>query len=247
MTDKGRVVATIEARMTSSRLPGKVLKEAVGKPMLELMVERLRLVSSLDDIVIATTINDTDNPIISMAERLGVKWHRGSEMDVTERLLGAAEQHEIDVIVETTGDCPLIDPDVVDECVRGYLKSDVDYVSNILERMYPIGMDTQVFSTEVLKDVSRRTSSPFDRENCSVFIYKNPDIYTLEHVPAPPELIDPKLRLTLDTAEDYQAIIRIFEALYDKNPAFSLADILTFLKANPEVRAINDHVPHRYV
>ncbi len=242
-----RVVATIEARMASTRLPGKVLKQAIGKPMLELMVERLRRVPSLDGIVIATTINPPDAAIVELAERLGVGWHRGSEMDVTARLLGAAAEHHIEVIVETTGDCPLIDPEAVELCVRDYLKGGVDYVSNILERSYPIGMDTQVFSTATLADVDRRTHDPFDREHGAVFIYRNPDLYKVRNVAAPPELIDPKLRLTLDTAEDYELICRLFEALYPENPAFTLADVLALIRRRPDLREINRHVPHRYV
>jgi len=247
MSHTQRVVATIEARMTSSRLPGKVLKEAVGKPMLELMVERLKRVPSLCGIVIATTVNPPDDVIVELAERLGVPWHRGSEMDVTSRLLGAAGEHGIDVIVETTGDCPLIDPDVVDRCIRTYLESGVDYVSNVLERTYPIGMDTQVFSTATLSDVDRRTHTPFDREHGAVYIYRNLDLYTVKNVPAPPEFTDPKLRLTLDTIEDYDLIIRIFDELYPENPAFGLADVMALLHRRPELRRINAHVPHRYV
>ena len=247
MSAKPRVVATIEARMGSTRLPGKVLKEAVGKPMLELMVERLRLVPSLDGIVIATTVNAPDEPIAALARRIGVGWHRGSEMDITARLLGAADEHAIDVIVQTTGDCPLIDPMAVEDCIRTYLESGVDYVSNVLERAYPIGMDTQVYATEVLRDVDRRTHEPFDREHGSVFIYRNLDLYTVKNVPAPPEFTDPELRLTLDTPEDYELITGVFDALYPTNPAFDLADILALLRRRPELRALNDHVPHRYV
>ena len=247
MTEKPRVVATIEARMGSTRLPGKVLMEAFDKPMLELMVERLRRVPSLDGIVIATTVNAPDDPIVALARRIGVDWHRGSEMDVTARLLGAADEHAIDVIVETTGDCPLIDPAAVEDCIRAYLESGVDYVSNVLERAYPIGMDTQVFATEVLKDVDKRTHDPFDREHGAVFIYRNLDLYTVKNVPAPPELTDPELRLTLDTPEDYELITRVFDELYPGNPAFDLADILALLRRRPELRALNDHVPHRYV
>lgn len=247
MTGTPRIAATIEARMTSTRLPGKVLLEAVGKPMLELMVERLRRVPSLDGIVIATTVNAPDDPIVALAERLGVGWHRGSEMDVTSRLLGAAAEHGIEVIVETTGDCPLIDPDVVEECIQAYLEGGADYVSNVLERTYPIGMDTQVFATSALADVDRRTHSPFDREHGAVFMYKNPDLYSLRNVPAPPRFVDPELRLTLDTAEDYDLIVRVFEALYPDNPAFGLADIMALLGRRPDLREINAHVPHRYV
>ena len=247
MTAKPRVVATIEARMSSTRLPGKVLMEAAGKPMLELMVERLRRVPSLDGIVIATTVNAPDEPIVALAERIGVGWHRGSEMDVTARLLGAADGHAIDVIVETTGDCPLIDPEAVDACIRTYLESGVDYVSNVLERSYPIGMDTQVFATRVLQDVDGRTHDPFDREHGAVFIYRNPDLYSVKNVAAPSDLADPELRLTLDTPEDYALITAVFDELYAADPAFTLADILTLLRRRPELRALNDHVQHRHV
>lgn len=247
MSRKQRVVATIEARMTSTRLPGKVLKEAVGKPMLELMVERLKRVPSLSGIVIATTTNPPDDAIVELAGRLGVGCHRGSEKDITERLLGAAEAHAIDVIVETTGDCPLIDPDVVDRCIRTYLESGVDYVSNVLERTYPIGMDTQIFSTATLADVDRRTHEPFDREHGAVFIYRNPEIYSVKNVAAPPEFNDPKLRLTLDTIEDYRLIVEVFDELYPRDPAFGLAHVMALLRRRPELRKINGHVPHRYV
>ena len=241
------VLAIIQARMGSTRLPGKVLREIVGKPVLELMVERLRLVPSVDAIVIATTENEADLPIVELAERLGVGSFRGSEDDVTARLLGAAKEHAIDVIVETTGDCPLIDPGLVEQCIGVYRESGVDYVSNVLERTYPIGMDTQVFSTDVLADVARRTDDPFDREHGSVFIYRNPAIYSLKNVPAPGELTDPDLRLTLDTAEDFQVISHIFEDLYAGDPAFDLAAILTLLRERPEYRKISEKVAHRYV
>ncbi len=233
MSRRQRVVATIEARMGSTRLPGKVLKEAVGKPMLELMVERLKRVPSLSGIVVATTVNPPDDAIVDLAERLGVGWHRGSEMDVTARLLGAAEAHAIDVIVETTGDCPLIDPDVVDRCIRTYLESGVDYVSNVLERTYPIGMDTQIFSTATLADVDRRTREPFDREHGAVYIYRNPEIYSVKNVAAPAEFTDPKLRLTLDTIEDYQLIVEVFDELYPGDPAFGLAHVMALLRRRP--------------
>jgi spore coat polysaccharide biosynthesis protein SpsF len=237
-----RTVATIEARMTSTRLPGKVLKEAVGKPMLELMIERLNRVPSLDGIVVATTTNAADDPIEALARRLGVGLWRGSENDVLSRVLDAATRHGIDVIVETTGDCPLIDPAVVEDCIRVYRAAKVDYVSNVLDRGYPVGMDTQVFATSVLADVARRTSDPADREHVSLYIYRHPEIYSLRNVPAPPTLARPDLALTLDTPEDYALIQAVFEALYPNNPAFTLADVLALLDRRPELAAINTHV-----
>ena len=242
-----RTVATIEARMTSTRLPGKVLMEAAGKPMLELMIERLRRVSSLDGIVVATTINAADGPVAALAERLGVGCWRGSEQDVLKRVLDAALHHKVDVIVETTGDCPLIDPAAVEDCIRAYREAKVDYVSNILDRTYPIGMDTQVFATSVLADVAGRTQDPTDREHVSLYIYRHPELYGLRNVPAPPALKRPDLALTLDTPEDYAMISAVFEALYPSNPAFTLADVLALLERRPEIAAKNADVRRKKI
>ncbi|CAA7618671.1 cytidylyltransferase domain-containing protein [Magnetospirillum sp. UT-4] len=242
-----RTLATIEARMTSSRLPGKVLKPCLGRPMLALMVERLRRVPALDGIVVATTTNATDDPIEALAAELGIGCFRGSEDDVMARVLGAAQAHHIDVIVELTGDCPLIDPAIVEECILAYRAAGVDYLSNVLERTYPIGMDTQVFATRVLADAFARTDDPQDHEHVSLFLYRHPELYTLKGLTAPPELTDPELRLTLDTADDYTVITALFERLHPKDPAFPLAAMLAELKADPALRAINSHVRHRYV
>jgi len=233
--------------MSSTRLPGKVLKKAVDWPLLALMVERLQRVPSLDGVVIATTVNPADAPIVELAETLGVGWHRGSEEDITDRLLGTAAAHGIDVIVQTTGDCPLIDPEVVERCVADYRQGGADHVSNILTRSYPIGMDTQVFATDVLADVARRTDDPFDREHGSVFIYKHPELYGIRNVAAPAAFTDPTLRLTVDTVDDYRFVDGIFEALYPNDPGFGLADIFHLLRQQPAMRAINEHVEHRYV
>ena len=247
MSSMPRIFATIEARMTSSRLPGKVLMEAAGKPFLEHMVERLNRVSCLDGIVIATTNNSTDDKVAELAANLGVCCHRGSESDVLQRVLDAAIANRVDVIVETTGDCPLIDPSLVDDCIQEFLGSKVDYVSNILERTYPIGMDTQVFSTGLLADVAGRTVDPVDREHVSLFIYRHPEIYSLKNVSAIPELTRPQLRLTLDTPKDFELLRKIFETLYPKEPHFSLRDIIRFIDSDPALEKINADVQHNYV
>ena len=246
MAENKRIVATIEARMTSSRFPGKVLMEACGKPMLQHMIERLQRVPSLDGIVVATTGNDADVPIVNLAQRMGVGFFQGSEYDVLLRVLHSARAYDIDVIVEMTGDCPLIDPALVEDCIRGYQVAGVDYVSNVLERTYPRGMDTQVFATEVLADVADRTVDPEDHEHVSIFIYSHPEIYSLKNMPGPPELTNPGLGLTLDTPEDLELIRRIFETLYPNNPNFTLADILAVLKDNPTLTELNAHVRRKH-
>ncbi|MGZ8351049.1 MAG: cytidylyltransferase domain-containing protein, partial [Allosphingosinicella sp.] len=136
-----KVVASIEARMTSTRLPGKVLMECLDRPMLELMVERVRQSATVDEIVIATTVNATDDPIAVLAQRLGVGLYRGSEHDVVQRVTEAHRAAASDLVVQLTGDCPLIDPDVIDQLVRLYAANRFDYASNVVTRSYPIGMD----------------------------------------------------------------------------------------------------------
>jgi len=247
MPDNRKIVATIEARMTSSRLPGKVLMETAGKPLLELMIERLSRVPSLDGIVIATTVNQTDNPIANLAARLGIGCYRGSEDDVLQRVLDTARAFDADVIVETTGDCPLIDPDLVEICVQGYLDSGVDYASNVLQRTYPVGMDTQVFATDILADVASRTDDVNDHEHVSLYIYRHPEIYSLKNFPGPEELTHPEMGLTLDTQEDFDLIAKIFETLYPQNPKFGLADVLALVKRRPELLTINQNIRRKHV
>jgi spore coat polysaccharide biosynthesis protein SpsF len=242
-----KTVATIEARMTSTRLPGKVLADIGGKPSLERMVERLRHVPELDQIVIATTLNETDDPVEALALKIGVGLHRGSEEDVLMRVLDAAHAHKADVIVELTGDCPLIDPAIVSRVINAYRLKRVDYVSNVLERTFPIGMDTQVFATKVLEDVARRTGDPTDHEHVSLYIYNHPEIYSLGNVAAEGREKRPKIRLTMDTPEDLEVIRHIFASLGHSRTDFSLAEMLAFLEANPAIAAINSKVAHRHV
>lgn len=239
--------AIIEARMTSTRLPGKVLADLGGAPALAVLVDRLAMVPELDNIVIATTANATDDPIEALARRLGVGMWRGSEEDVLQRVLDAAIAHDVDVIVEVTGDCPLSDPAIVGKVIRHYRDNGVDYVSNVLKRTYPIGMDVQVFSTAVLTDVARRTADPVDHEHVSLFIYRHPEIYSLANVEAPPGEARPDLRLTLDTPEDLELLRRVHRALQPGGAGYPLSRMLEFLDAHDEVGRINAHVAHRWV
>ena len=213
--------------------------------MLELMVERLKRISCLDGIVIATTVNDSDDCVAELARNQGVDCYRGSENDVMSRILEAARKHQIDIIVETTGDCPLIDPEIVEKVIRTYLDSGADYVSNVIERTFPWGMDTEVFSRETLEDAASRTDDPVDHEHVSVFLWRNPQIYKLVNVPAPFDLANPDLRLTLDTREDFRVIDEIFSTLYPQNPEFSLADILELIRKRPEISEFNRHIQQK--
>lgn len=233
--------------MTSSRLPGKVMLDCCGQPMLARMVDRLRRCRTLDHIVLCTTVNASDDPLAALAADLGIGCWRGSEDNVLSRVLDGARAFQADVIVELTGDCPLIDPALIDQVVTRWQDSDADYCANVLTRSYPIGMDTQVFPTAVLADVSQRTQDPQDLEHVSLYIYRHPELYRLIGVEAPPHQHHPHLRLTLDTAQDLAVIRHIYSALLPQKPDFGLDDILAYLQANPDVAALNADVAHRWV
>ena len=242
-----KIVSTIEARMGSTRLPGKTMKEIVGKPMLELLIERLKRARRIDEIVVATTVKPEDEVIVELAERVGVKWFRGSSEDVLDRVLKAAKFYRADIIVEITGDCPLIDPAVVDIVIKRYLEEKHDYVSNCLSRTFPRGLDTQAFSVGVLEEVSQLTQDPVDRENVSLYIYEHPRKYKLHNIEAPPECYHPEYRWTVDTEEDFQFVKAVYESLYYENPNFSTEDIVKLLEEKPDLCKINMYIKQKPV
>ena len=221
MDKKPKIVATVECRMTSSRLPGKILMKAGGKPMLRILAERLLRVPQLEEVVLATTINQADDPVEKLAKSTGVKCFRGSEEDVLKRVLNAAKSVEADLIVEITGDCPFIDPEIVAQVIDLYLLNDCDYASNIDPVSYPIGFDVQVFKTELLALADREGVSDKDREHVSWFIRRQPDRFRKLHLPAPPELHWPELGITLDEKADYDLLKRLYEELSQRNEKFS--------------------------
>jgi spore coat polysaccharide biosynthesis protein SpsF len=240
-----KIVATIEARMTSSRLPGKVLLPVLGKPMLHYLIQRLRAVASIDAIVIATTINATDNVLAEFAAQEQVLVYRGSEDDVMGRVIGAGESAGADVIVEITGDCPIIDPDIVEQTIQMFLHHDAAYVSNGHVRSYPDGMDTQVFLLETLKRSAAMTNDPLDREHVTLHIRNHPDLFPRVNLIAPPSLHWPELGLTLDEPADYRLLTQIIETLAPRNPMFGCQDAIQLLRNNPAWVDINRAVARK--
>ncbi len=239
------IVATIEARMTSSRLPGKVLMEANGKPLLGHLVDRLKAVSSIDVICIATTTNSTDDVLEDFAASEGVSVFRGSESNVLSRVIGAAESVDADVIVEITGDCPIIDPELVEQAIRIYNCNSSDYVSNVKVLTFPVGMDVQVFSLDVLQRSESMTSDPLDQEHVASHIRRHPEIFSHLNIVAPPKLHWPELGLTLDEHDDYLLIKKIIEYFGDDNSLFSCSEVVDLLRNNPEWTVINSHVARK--
>lgn len=234
-----KIVAIVEARMTSSRLPGKVLLPALGQPMLLHLFNRLRAVSLIDEIVLATTTNATDDVLVEFAVKESVLAYRGSELDVMARVIGAAEAGRADVIVEITGDCPIIDPDIVEQTIQMYLHHEADYVSNAHIRSYPDGMDAQVFRLDTLKRSASMTEDPLDHEHVSLHIRNHPELFSHVHLVAPPSLWWPELGLTLDEAVDYQLLTKIIETLGPTDLLFGCYEVICLLKNNPEWVDIN--------
>lgn len=240
-----KIGVIVQARMTSTRLPGKVLKEVLQKPLLSYQLERLRRVRNVNDILIATTVNETDQPIVDWCQRESVPFYRGSEEDVLARYYEAAKNHQFDVVVRVTSDCPLIDPHVVERIVQFYLDHhpEYDYVSNTLERSYPRGMDTEVFSFQVLERTYREGITPADREHVTPYIYRNPDKFRLESLTNEQDLSFH--RWTVDTPEDCELVKRLLETLYPQNPEFTMSDALLLLERNQDWIRINSMVEQK--
>jgi spore coat polysaccharide biosynthesis protein SpsF len=207
--------------------------------MLGHLVDRLRRVPSLHDIVLATTVNDADMPICDFGASAGVGVFRGSEEDVMRRVIRAAEWSQADIIVHLTGDCPLIDPLLVEETIRAFLTNECDYAANSHVRSYPDGMDTQVFRSETLERSAGMTDDPLDHEHVTLHIRRHPEIFRHFNVIAPTALHWPELGLTLDEADDYELIKRIVEHFGPENAFFSCADVIGLLRTNPEWVEIN--------
>lgn len=237
-----KTIATIEARMNSSRLPGKVMLPILGKPALQLLVERLQRAKNLDGIVIATTTHPADAVIARLAAKLGVGCYRGSENDVLERVLLAARSAQADVIVEITGDCPVLDPEMVDAVVESHRTGKYDYVSNVIGRPLPLGLSVQVFAASVLAGVSQLTQDPADREHVSLYIYEHPERYKLHTVVMEEAEQHSDIRVTLDTADDFAVIEAVYEALYTEKPAFNFHDIIALSERRPELFQLNQHI-----
>lgn len=238
-----RINAIVATRMTSSRLPGKVLMDLGGEPALVRLIERLQRSKYIQNVVIATTTNNDDDIVALTAAKAGVGCYRGSENDVLGRTVEAAESFGTDLIVQVTSDCPLIDPETVDLVIQRMLEHPyLDYVGNHLVRTYPLGFSAEAFRTSALREVAEKTDDPHDREHVSLYFYERPEEYRLSNVETTFFLRHPEYRLTLDTAEDYKLIKHIFEALYPSKPDFDLYDIVRYLEQNPQLLQINSHV-----
>lgn len=238
-----KTLIIVQARMTSTRLPGKVLLPLAGEPMLTRLIERLRRVRRVDGIVVATTTNTSDDPIAALCALLGVPCHRGSEHDVLSRYADAARLYGADVVVRITSDCPLIDPALIDQTIAAYDEGGSDYVSNMLPPTWPYGMAVEVFSAAALAQAHAEATQAAEREHVTPFLYWHPERYRLRNVASPVDLSHH--RWTVDTPEDYALVSRLFDHLMPNRPNFTQADVLALLDAHPDWIAINQHIQQK--
>lgn len=229
--------------MNSSRLPGKVMLNILDRPILSHLIERLRYVKEINEIVIATTSNKNDDILVNLAKKECVFFFRGSEDDVMDRVINCALSRNTDLIVEITGDCPIIDPRIIKLAINTYKNNKVDYVSNAHIRTYPDGMDVQVYKTEVLQLSQSLTKDPLDKEHVTRHIRNNPDIFSKIDLIAPSELYWPELGLTLDYIEDFNLIKEIIIHFHKKeNPNFSCLDVIQLIRNNMKLSLVNKYM-----
>jgi spore coat polysaccharide biosynthesis protein SpsF len=234
-----RTVAIVQARMGSSRLPGKVLADIAGDTMLARVVMRLRAARRIETVVIATSTAAIDDVVAHEATRLGAGVHRGSETDVLARFAGAAEAYRADAVVRVTADCPLLDPGVVDSVVTA-LGGDVDYASNTHVRTYPRGLDVEALHRDTLTRIDRLGASAAAREHVTAFVMERPELFCTRQVCAVRD--DSDLRWTVDTAEDIALVRRLYTELALARCVRPYHEVVEYMRARPEIAACNAHV-----
>jgi len=241
-----RVVAIIQARTGSTRLPGKVLLDIAGKSMLFRDIERIRRSKKIDRVVIATTVKPADDRIADLCREYGCDCFRGSEDDVLDRYYQAARQFDAEAVVRITSDCPLIEPTVIDQIISKFLSlmPDIEYVSNIFPlRTYPRGLDTEVMSFSALERCWNEEKNPAYREHVTPYIHHNPEKFRIEEVNNDVDLS--LMRWTVDTPEDMAFVRRVFEHFRDDS--FSWVDVLSLLRDQPELMEINKDIRQKVI
>lgn len=239
-----RVVAIIQARMGSTRLPGKILQPLAGKPVLRRVVERVRASNAFDEVVVATTVRDIDDPAAEAAAGFGAMVVRGDENDVLSRYGLAAEASAADAVMRITADCPLIDPDVLNAMANRFRTGDADLVSNCVRRTFPRGLDAELFSRDALDIMLTEAAAPAEREHVTPFFYANPGRFRIVSHESSEDFSD--YRLTLDTPEDFELLDRIFDTVSDPD-AIRLADVITLFDTHPDWRSINAHIEQKKI
>jgi len=234
-----KVIAAIQARMGSTRLPGKVLKDIGSETMLARVLHRTRRAALLDEAIVATTVNPVDSAILAECARLHVPVFRGNDRDVLDRYFQAAKAYKADIVVRITSDCPLIDPEVIDRVIRVFLDMTPDYASNTLVRTYPRGLDTEVMTTAALARASSEATEFYQRAHVTPYICQNPRVFRLLSVTTDKNYSSH--RWTVDTPEDLEFIRAVYARLGDDG-IFDWHDVLNLLAKEPQLARLDCHI-----
>ena len=234
-----RIVTILQARVSSSRLPGKVLMPILGQPMLARQIERVRRAAHIGHLIVATSTGPDDDALAALCQSIGVECFRGALDDVLDRYHAAALPHEPDHVVRLTGDCPLADPAVIDRIIATHLENGSDFTSNTLSATYPDGLDVEVFRFTGLAEAWQEARMASEREHVTAFLKNRPERYRLANVTNPVDLS--ALRWTVDETEDFEFVRQVYEDLYPRNAAFTMDGVLALLTQRPELVRLNAH------
>lgn len=234
------LIAIIQARVGSSRLPNKVLLDLEGQTVLQRVVERVSQSKMINEVIVATTTSEKDIEIVNICSEIGVKVFRGSENDVLDRYYQTAKGADAKHVIRITSDCPLMDPSLIDKVIAFYFEQGVDYVSTAIEETFPDGEDIEIFTFKALESAWNLSTLRSDREHVTAFIRSETSKFKIANYKNNEDLSDK--RWTLDEPEDYELIKIIYKNLCGKNPFFGINEILEFLSANPNVEEINKHI-----
>ena len=240
-----KVVIVVQARMKSLRLPGKVLLEVLERPLLSFLLERLKKVKNKDQIIVATTDNQEDDAIVKVCKEQLVPYFRGSVDDDLDRFLKAARLMKATILVRITADCPLVDPQIIEDTIDFYKSNDFDYISNTMVMTYPRGMDVEVFSLDRLEIAAKEARWQYEREHVTPYFYLHPMKFKTGNLSYKKNVSH--YRLTVDTKEDFELTKMILENLYPKKNNFTLEDILDFLEKNKELSKINEGIKQKTI
>ena len=243
---KERVIAIIQARMSSTRLPGKVLQDLAGRPVLDRMVERVKLAKKVTETVVATTTDPLDQPIVDLCHQLKTPVFRGSLPDVLDRYYQCAVNYRADYVVRLTGDCPLIDPNLIDQVITALLDSPLDFTCNRLpppfSRTYPIGLDVEACTFQALENTWRNANAKHEREHVMPYLYEVPGRFRVKQLQN--DVDYGGMRWTLDTPEDLELLREVIKRLGGRND-FSWRDVLELFLQDPNLSKINSEVRHK--
>lgn len=233
-------ITIVQARMSSTRLPGKIMKTILGKTVLELQLERMSFSKKCGKIIVATSTNPNDDVLEKLCVEKGIEIFRGDENDLLDRHYQCALKYNAKIVSKIPSDCPLIDARIIDEVFDYFDSTNFDFVSNLHPATFPDGNDVEIFTIDALKRAHRDASRPLEREHTTPYFWETPDKFSIGNFSWDKKLdYSMSHRFTIDYQEDFDFIKAVFEELYPINPNFSLADILNLLESNPEIYELN--------